>query len=221
MKKNKTSVIEDLIDIASCLPWWAGIALAFASYFILSIFSVDVGSVTQVDGKVDVGSTVSTMLFSMFATIGKYLLPFAFTIGAGLSAYKQYKNTGLVNLVKVNGAENGLNSLTWREFEQMVGEAFRKQGFNVRETPGGPDGGIDLVLEKAGKKILVQCKHWKAQKVGVKTVRELFGVLIDSGADEVNIVCSGKFTDDAKSFVKDKAIYLIDGNTLLTLVENV
>jgi len=102
----------------------------------------------------------------------------------------------------------------------MVGEAFRQQGFKVKETPFGPDGGVDLVLTKNDQKILVQCKHWKTQKVGVKTVRELYGVLVDGGADEVNIVCSGVYTDDAIAFVKDKAIYLINGSDLLTLIEN-
>ena len=27
-----------------------------------------------------------------------------------------------------------LNNLSWREFEQMVGEAFRRQGYDVEET---------------------------------------------------------------------------------------
>ncbi len=79
---------------------------------------------------------------------------------------------------------------------------------------------LDLVLSKNNKKILVQCNHWKTKKVGVKTVRELYGVLVDSGADEVNIVCSGNYTNDAKLFVKNKPVYLINGSELLTLIEN-
>jgi hypothetical protein len=58
-----------------------------------------------------------------------------------------------------------------------------------------------IVLTKNDKKILVQFKHWKTQKVGVKTVRELYGVLINSGADEVNIVCSGEFTNRARNML--------------------
>ena len=78
-----------------------------------------------------------------------------------------------------------------------------------------------IVLTKNDKKILVQFKHWKTQKVGVKTVRELYGVLINSGADEVNIVCSGEFTNDAIDFVKDKAIYLIDGDKLTENIQGI
>ena len=49
-------------------------------------------------------------------------------------------------------------------------------------TGGGADGGVDLVLSKTGERILVQCKNWKSSKVGVSTVRELFGVVTAEGA---------------------------------------
>ena len=38
------------------------------------------------------------------------------------------------------------------------------------------------MLKKDSAKYLVQCKHWKAQKVGVKIVRELLGVMVGVGA---------------------------------------
>ncbi len=48
----------------------------------------------------------------------------------------------------------------WRQFELLVGEAFRRQGYAVEETGlGGADGGIDLILRKDGRRTLVQCKH--------------------------------------------------------------
>ena len=50
--------------------------------------------------------------------------------------------------------------MSWREFEMLVGEAFRRRGCFVEETGlGGKDGGIDLVVSKGGRKELVQCKQ--------------------------------------------------------------
>lgn len=64
----------------------------------------------------------------------------------------------------------------WRQFERLVGEAFRRQGYAVEETGlGGADGGIDLILRKDGRRTLVQCKQWKRQQVGVSVVREAEG----------------------------------------------
>ncbi len=38
-----------------------------------------------------------------------------------------------------------LNGMSWREFEMLVGEAFRLGGYTVSETGGGgADGGVDL-----------------------------------------------------------------------------
>lgn len=55
--------------------------------------------------------------------------------------------------------------MSWQEFELLVGEAFRLQGYEVAEIGGGgPDGGVDLVLRKDREKFLVQCKQWKAFK---------------------------------------------------------
>lgn len=57
------------------------------------------------------------------------------------------------------------------------------------ENPGqGADGGVDLRLRKDGKKAYVQCKHWKKRSVGVKVVRELYGIVMAKKADQGIVV---------------------------------
>ncbi len=41
---------------------------------------------------------------------------------------------------------------------------------------------MDLELRKEGELHLVQCKRWRARKVGVEIVRELYGVMTALGA---------------------------------------
>lgn len=41
---------------------------------------------------------------------------------------------------------------------------------------------LDLVLQKGREKFLVQRKQWKAFKVGVQVVRELYGLIAAAGA---------------------------------------
>lgn len=221
MARRKKNFLNDIIAISSLLPWWAGLGLALVSYMALSIYTSQEIVATSTTGTADIGSLISGTIIHTFAKVGMYLLPFAFILGAGSSAYNHFKRSNLLKRASSREGKTAIDSMSWREFEMMVGEAFRQQDFKVKETPFGPDGGVDLVLSKNDQKILVQCKHWKTQKVGVKTVRELYGVLVDEGADEVNIVCSGEFTDDAIAFVKDKAIYLIDGNVLSELIHGV
>ncbi len=96
------------------------------------------------------------------------------------------------------------------------------RGFSVVETGGGgADGGIDLILKKEGEIFLVQCKQWRAYKVSVNVVRELFGVMVSKGAAGGFVVTSGVFTAEAKSFVKEQNIELLDGTELIKMIGKV
>ena len=153
------------------------------------------------------------------ATVGQYLLPFICLAGAGMSAWRRKERQSLVANVTENKAAGALDGISWREFEMLVGEGFRLQGYQVVETGGGgADGGVDLVLSKPGKnggeKFLVQCKQWRAYKVGVDVVRELYGVMAAKGAAGGFVVTSGRFTDEAVSFASGRNVTLVDGPKL-------
>ncbi|WP_372162048.1 restriction endonuclease [Xanthomonas axonopodis pv. cyamopsidis] len=108
----------------------------------------------------------------------------------------------------------------WRQFERLVGEAFRRQGYSVEQTGlGSADGGIDLILRKDGRRILVQCKQWKRQQVGVSVVREMYGLLAHHQAHAVKIACIGTYTKDAERFAEGKPIELIGGEQLLNMIQ--
>jgi restriction system protein len=42
--------------------------------------------------------------------------------------------------------------------------------------------------------VFVQCKHWKARSVGVKVVRELYGVMAAKNVKQGIVVTYGEFT---------------------------
>jgi restriction system protein len=110
--------------------------------------------------------------------------------------------------------------MSWQDFELLIGEHFRSEGYSVSETTGGADGGVDLVLKKDGARYLVQCKQWKAYKVGVKVVRELLGVMVGKGASGGFVVTSGEFTSDAIRFADENNIQLIEGGKLKSIISN-
>lgn len=112
-----------------------------------------------------------------------------------------------------------VSALSWQEFEMLVGEAFRRRGYRVKEAGlGGKDGGVDLVLRKDGRTELVQCKRWTQRQVRVQVVREMYGLLTHHCADAVKIVCVGQFTPDAVAFAAGKPIQLISVDALVGLV---
>lgn len=138
---------------------------------------------------------------------------------AFLSALRASLNSR--RLEQQTGVES-LHKLGWKQFENLLGEAYRRQGYAVKETlGGGADGGVDLVLRRNGETILVQCKRWKEKPVPVQTVRELFGVLTDCKANAAKLVATTRFTSDAAAFARGKAIELVDSQALLQLIRGV
>jgi restriction system protein len=211
-RRRRQSVIEDLFDLASILPWWLGLAIAALSYVLLHPFVETPIPAVTVPGNI--AGPVTAQMIRTGALIGQYLLPFVFVFGAGASAVKAYRNKKLLAEAKVTAGSADLMDLSWENFENLVGEAFRERGFSVSETPPGPDGGVDLELRKDGELHLVQCKRWRARKVGVEIVRELYGVMSARGAVGGYVVSSGTFSQEASDFARGRNIELWDGKKL-------
>lgn len=204
MARKKSSVLDDLVDIAAQLPWKAGVGLAVVAYFILHYFATRAPltmnpAELKALGKT-VGDSVTHGLGTMLASVFQYIVPFAFLVGAFISFSRRRRQSELHAQVATDPAADALEKMSWQEFEGLVAETFRRQGYRVVERGGdGPDGGVDVELHMGSDKYLVQCKQWKSQKVGVATVRELYGVMTAERAVGAFVVASGSFTDEAKN----------------------
>lgn len=208
-RRRKTSPFEDLISIASKLPWWLSLVLAFVAWLLLHSFATSPAP-TLTDPK-QMGDMLVGQVLRTFALFGQYLIPAAFVFGAIGSVFARVHRRKLLNDV-ATATQPGktVDGLNWREFEMIVGEAMRHQGFTVTERGGdGPDGGVDLDLRKDGEKYLVQCKHWRTMKVGLAVVREFFGAMAAEGAVGGFVVTSGSFTEEAKAFAEGRNIRLV------------
>ena len=221
---GKTSPAENLMGIVAMLPWWVGVMLALVSYLLLHSVALQQVVATAQPGQIgQTGAIVTQTLWKTLASVGQVILPILCLGGAAMSAWRRRARRNLITDVAQSKATDALDGMSWREFEMLVGEGFRLQGYQVVETGGGcADGGVDLVLTKPGKnggeKFLVQCKQWRAFKVGVDVVRELYGVMAARGATGGFVVTSGRFTDEAISFASGRNVYLIDGPKLHGLI---
>ena len=212
-RQRKTGLADDLMHMVALLPWWVGIVLAPVLYWVLH--QVATQQIPAAAQPVQIGAMAVQTIWKTLASIGQYILPLICIAGAGMSAWQRRHRQTLVADVAQSKASDALDGMSWREFEMLVGEGFRLQGYQVVETGGGgADGGVDLVLAKGGEKFLVQCKQWRAFKVGVDVVRELYGVMAARGATGGFVVTSGRFSDAAASFATGRNVKLIDGPSL-------
>jgi restriction system protein len=209
---KKTSLFEDLFQIASKLPWWLSALIAISSG--LYLHSVATAPMPVYSDPQHLQSVVFGTFWRTFAMFGQYLLPFIFTAGAIASIIGRRKRRHLLESAAASKG-NPLLSITWHEFELLVGEALRRRGFSVRETgKNGPDGGIDLIARKDGETYVVQCKQWRSMQVGLPVVRELYGAMAAEGAVGGFVVTSGTFTKPAREFAAGRNVQLVDGKML-------
>lgn len=208
------ALTRSAIGVAAWLPWWLGALLAVAFY--VGLHYVASQPRPEVHSLASLYQHLGTLLVRGLATIGQYVLPALCLAGSWLAFSEQRKRTQLLQQVTANPAADALDDITWQEFEVLVGEVFRRLGYQVEETGGGgADGGIDLILRRNGEKFLVQCKQWKAFRVSVEVVREMFGLMTAKGADGGFVVTSGRFTKPAREFAQGRNLSLIDGPALL------
>jgi restriction system protein len=218
MARKPKSAFNDMIYLASLLPPWLGLLLALASWFGLHQLSL-VEVVPPASGEAPTAMLKATLLKG-FATFAQYVVPAIFVLGSLLSLVKRLKRNQLAVQTQARGNASALLDMSWQEFEQLVSEVFRACDYSVSETGGGgADGGVDLELRKGSELSLVQCKQWRAQKVGVETVRELYGVMAARGATGGFVVSAGSFSKDAKAFAEGRNIELLDGDALMQLLE--
>jgi len=198
---------ENLLDLLSQCPWWVSVAFSGVVYAVLRIILPAV----QFDNWLLRG-------FAQAAPTIALPLSVVLLVPAGISFFDAARKRKLLN--KQTDLDS-IRLLSWKEFEELVGEAYRRKGYSVIENHGvGADGGIDLRLNKAGNLFLVQCKHWKTQKVDVRVVREMYGVMTAERASGAIIITSGLFTQDARIFADNKPVDLVEGYQLAELIRS-
>ena len=212
MPRKKRGFIVDLID----LPWWFSLVLAAGAWIsgeLVGAYGESLARVAAAQAHVQVITQLvpAVTLFLRF-------LALVFCLTAIVSLYRRRRRA---KLFETRTDLQGIRDLSWQDFERYVGEAYRRKGYTVEETGPGADGGIDLIARRNGETVLVQCKHWRARRVGVRYARELFGLVKAQDTSNGVLVTAGTFTPDALAFAKQTQLDLVDGEGLVRLIQDV
>ena len=121
--------------------------------------------------------------------------------------------------------ETNLAAMPWEDFEQLVAQLFEwefvKEGVEVRVTRVSRDRGVDAVLfdpdPLRGGKYVLQAKRY-TKPVDVAAVRDLYGTVVNEGANRGILITTSSYGPDSYAFAKDKPISLVDGPNLLVML---
>lgn len=123
-------------------------------------------------------------------------------------------------------AQENLAAMPWDDFEHLVAQLFEwefaRDGVEVRVTRASRDRGVDAIIfdpdPLRGGKFVLQAKRY-TRPVDVAAVRDLYGTVMNEGANRGILITTSSYGPDAYEFAKNKPLSLVDGPNLLIMLQ--
>jgi hypothetical protein len=108
-----------------------------------------------------------------------------------------------------NPAEMQFNSaMAPADYEHFCADQIRQGGWSAKVTKASGDQGVDVVAEKAGVRVVLQCKLY-GQAVGNKAVQEVFAAKIYERAHHAAVITNARYTASAKKLAATNGVFLL------------
>lgn len=130
----------------------------------------------------------------------------------GIQLYKSWREQKLLD-----SGIDVVDNMSGIEFEEFLLAYFKKLGYTGYLTPPTEDYGADLVLEKNGRKLVVQAKRWK-QIVGIEAVQQIVGAIRHYDAYKGMVITNNAFTENAHNLANSNGIELWDRQILTNVM---
>ncbi|WP_040228489.1 restriction endonuclease [Bhargavaea cecembensis] len=110
-----------------------------------------------------------------------------------------------------------VDEMSGKQFEDFLRLRYQARGYRVRQTPYRNDFGADLILERDGRRIVVQAKRWK-KNVGIQAVQEIVAARQHYKADAAWVVTNSQYTKAAKELAGSNEVRLVDRTQLIHIL---
>lgn len=138
-----------------------------------------------------------------------YLLKWIFTL---IKRRVTKKYIASIDIEKIDGLDG-------EEFEDLLAIYFKSLGLKVTKTKRSHDYGADLILEKDGEKIAIQCKLYFNRTVSNSAVQEIATAKDFYGAEKAVVITNSKFTKPAQILAEKIGVKLIDREGLVNMLK--
>jgi HJR/Mrr/RecB family endonuclease len=112
------------------------------------------------------------------------------------------------NAVSQTLSNTALPISTPAEFEMYCAETLQRHGWTVERTPMAGDQGVDVIAQKCGMRIALQCKLY-SNPVGNKAVQEIAAGRIHQQAHYGAVVTNSRYTSAAQELANTTGIWLL------------
>jgi hypothetical protein len=108
------------------------------------------------------------------------------------------------------------NDMSPNEFETFCADELRRVGWNAYVTKRSRDQGVDVVADKNGVRVVVQCKLY-SRPVGNKAVQEIAAARTHEQAEYAVVASNNKYTPDAEQLASTTKVLLLHYTDLCRL----
>lgn len=112
------------------------------------------------------------------------------------------------NLSEVSSLDQDIDKLSPIEFENFCADILLQAGWNATVTQASGDQGVDVIAEKKGIRLVLQCKKYSSP-VGNKAVQEIAAGKIHQQADHAAVVTNNGFTPSALELANTTNVKLL------------
>lgn len=137
-----------------------------------------------------------------------FYLMLLFEVLLGWSTRRQWPRAG-----RADATMRAIDAMDGVEFEGYVAARLRRAGWRVKFTPPVGDYGVDLIAEKDGHSVAVQCKRY-GKSVGVAAVQQVVSGARHHGCARSIVVSNQEFTRAAKLLAHTHRCQLIGRKVL-------
>lgn len=154
---------------------------------------------------------VSALIAGVVGLLGFALLPETLRVGGALSglpflviaciaAWRQWPQP---SAARIDETRLAVAAMAWPAFAGLLELAFRRDGYTVQR---GSAEGVDFVLERNGRKMLVSARRWKSAHVGLEVLRALQAARDAAEAPDALYIGLGAVSDNAVPFAAENRI---------------
>jgi restriction system protein len=105
------------------------------------------------------------------------------------------------------------DDMTPEEFEHYCAAVLRRRKWSARVTQLSGDQGVDIIADKRGARIVVQCKKY-SKPVGNRAVQEIVAAIAHEGAKRAIVVTTSSYTPAAKQLAASNDVLLLHHSEL-------
>jgi restriction system protein len=106
-----------------------------------------------------------------------------------------------------------IDAMSGVQFEDYIAARLRRTGWHVRVTPMVGDYGVDLIADRDGKSVAIQCKRHN-KPVGVAAVQQVVSGALYHGCTKSIVVSNQEFTTAARQLAYTHGCQLIGRKVL-------